>query len=59
MKNTYYWTCPHCGANLDPGEKCDCPDSINKVGLDYRDVDQPNNENMEEETDGTNGDSEA
>ena len=21
----YYKTCPHCGANLDPGEKCDCP----------------------------------
>lgn len=21
---TYYWTCPHCGANLDPNEKCDC-----------------------------------
>lgn len=20
----YYRTCPHCGANLDPGEKCDC-----------------------------------
>jgi hypothetical protein len=20
----YYWTCPNCGANLDPGEKCDC-----------------------------------
>ena len=20
----YYWTCPDCGANLDPGEKCDC-----------------------------------
>lgn len=19
-----YWTCPHCGANLDFGEKCDC-----------------------------------
>lgn len=19
-----YWTCPNCGANLDPGEKCDC-----------------------------------
>lgn len=17
-------TCPHCGANLDPGERCDC-----------------------------------
>lgn len=20
----YYWTCPMCGSNLDPGEKCDC-----------------------------------
>lgn len=20
----YYITCPHCGSNLDPGEKCDC-----------------------------------
>lgn len=20
----YYRTCPRCGANLDPGEKCDC-----------------------------------
>lgn len=20
----FYWTCPLCGANLDPGEKCDC-----------------------------------
>lgn len=19
-----FWTCPHCGANLDHGEKCDC-----------------------------------
>lgn len=19
-----YKTCPHCGANLDPGESCDC-----------------------------------
>ncbi len=19
-----YWTCPYCGNNLDPGEKCDC-----------------------------------
>lgn len=23
-RNTYYWTCPKCGANLDPGESCDC-----------------------------------
>ena len=20
----YYNTCPHCGCNLDPGERCDC-----------------------------------
>lgn len=20
----HYWTCPHCGNNLDYGEKCDC-----------------------------------
>lgn len=21
---SYYRTCPHCGAHLDPGEVCDC-----------------------------------
>ena len=21
---SYYKTCPHCGAHLDPGELCDC-----------------------------------
>ena len=31
MKSTYYWTCPYCGANLDPGEICDCQkDSSNE-----------------------------
>lgn len=20
----YYTVCPHCGASLDPGERCDC-----------------------------------
>lgn len=24
MRRTFFWTCPECGANLDPGEKCDC-----------------------------------
>lgn len=24
MRQTYYHTCPECGANLDPGEQCDC-----------------------------------
>ena len=23
---SYYSTCPHCGAHLDPGEICDCQD---------------------------------
>lgn len=23
---SYYRTCPDCGANLDPGERCDCHD---------------------------------
>lgn len=25
----YYRTCPHCGANLDPGERCDCREKGN------------------------------
>jgi hypothetical protein len=24
VRETYYWKCPYCGANLDPGESCDC-----------------------------------
>jgi len=24
MKKRYYSVCPFCGANLDPGERCDC-----------------------------------
>jgi len=24
---SYFKTCPHCGANLDPGEVCDCRES--------------------------------
>ena len=23
-----YITCPYCGNNLDPGERCDCRDEI-------------------------------
>ena len=23
----YGWTCPDCGANLDPEEKCDCKEN--------------------------------
>lgn len=24
----YYYVCPKCGNNLDPGEKCDCEEII-------------------------------
>ena len=26
----YYNTCPHCGCNLDPGERCDCSKEQNR-----------------------------
>ena len=32
----YYTTCPHCGANLDPGESCDC--TISQVCTEARAV---------------------
>lgn len=28
-RRLYYHTCPCCGANLDPGERCDCEESQN------------------------------
>lgn len=24
---SFYKTCPYCGANLDPGESCDCKEN--------------------------------
>lgn len=27
----YYRTCPDCGANLDPQERCDCQDTCCEV----------------------------
>jgi len=24
VRNTYFVTCPFCGSNNDPGERCDC-----------------------------------
>lgn len=27
----YYHPCPECGANLDPGEKCDCQQTKNNI----------------------------
>ena len=36
IKHKFYWTCEYCGANLDYGEKCDCPES--QIDVDYSDV---------------------
>lgn len=30
MRNTYFVTCPDCGSNLDPGERCDCNEGRKK-----------------------------
>ena len=29
---SFYITCPDCGANLDPGEQCDCKKEPPSVG---------------------------
>ena len=35
-----YHTCPHCGANLDPGERCsDCAAEEKKANLPPADTD--------------------
>jgi len=31
MLKTYFTTCVHCGANLDPGETCDCNREIEEL----------------------------
>ena len=31
---SYYHTCRLCGANLDPGEKCDCTEKAPPPGVD-------------------------
>lgn len=28
---SYYKTCPDCGANLDPGERCDCQVDVSQL----------------------------
>lgn len=30
---SFYRTCPHCGANLDPWESCDCRASMENEAL--------------------------
>lgn len=30
---SYYRICPNCGANLDPGERCDCYQEDKKTAV--------------------------
>ena len=32
----YYNSCPFCGANLDPGESCDCQEQRQESKLDVQ-----------------------
>lgn len=34
---SYYRSCPSCGANLDPGERCDCQNE--KTAADAANID--------------------
>lgn len=29
----YFNTCPQCGCNLDPGERCDCNERIERLKM--------------------------
>lgn len=40
---TYYRTCPFCGANLDPGESCRCRELENKNYEEREEKDYDNN----------------
>lgn len=44
-RETYYWTCPYCGANLDPDETCDCRKDSDEDVKDYKAVQDKEDEN--------------
>lgn len=51
---SYFRTCPYCGANLDPGEICDCPDTVIGVAMLLTgDVDRWRNKNAAPSVTGT------
>lgn len=35
---SYYHECPQCGANLDPGERCDCAREKKETALDAANI---------------------
>lgn len=44
----YYWTCPNCGSNLDPCEKCDCLETMELKATDVNDIDIRRSFNLDE-----------
>lgn len=38
MKLMYKYQCPICGANLDPGEHCDCEDKSAELLKKFEDI---------------------
>lgn len=47
LNETFYWTCPYCGANLDPGELCDCRKKETNSADNYKLVQKGGNENVQ------------
>lgn len=37
----HYYTCPRCGANLDPGEPCDCEEENKEETSNEDDIKKP------------------
>ena len=48
----YYWTCPYCNANLDPGERCYCDESRIAMGRtnNYKSVQQQGGDKHNDKT---------
>lgn len=40
---SYYRVCPHCGANLDPDERCSCQDDTKSAMRDCKFTIYPQN----------------
>lgn len=47
----YYWTCPYCGANLDPEEHCECEilhkQAIKRNASNYQEIERKGTEKYE------------
>ena len=45
---SYYRTCPHCGANLDPGERCNCLEAQQKAPVSAANADRGDGNKIEQ-----------